>query len=273
LPPEALLLALAAAFLHAAWNVLLRGSDDIAARRNAVLVLSVVLFAPAAAATWSFHAAALPWAAASAALEALYFVLLVVAYRRHELSVVYPVARGSAPVLVLAISQAALGVSLSALSVVGVVAIAAGVVLVRGGAAGHRAQLALALAIGAAIAGYTLIDRDGVHRAAPLPYLELVLAGPAVVYALLIGRLRGRAALRAPLRPRTALLAVGTLGAYLLVLAALQRAPAAPVAAVREVSVVIATAAAAVFLHEPVGGRRLAGAALVTAGIAAVALG
>jgi len=176
-------------------------------------------------------------------------------------------------VLVLAISLAALGVSLSALSVIGVVAIAAGVVLVRGGAAGPRAQLALGLAIGVMIAGYTLIDREGVQRAAPLPYLELVLAGPAVVYAMLIGRLRGRAALKAQLRPRTALIAAGTLGAYLLVLAALQRAPAAPVAAVREVSVVIATGAAAAFLGEPVGRRRLGGAALVTAGIAAVALG
>src|SRR5690348_6610964 len=72
-PAEALALALAAAFLHAGWNVLLRGSADVAARTVAVLVLSVVLFAPAAAATWHVHAAALPYIAASSALEAVYF--------------------------------------------------------------------------------------------------------------------------------------------------------------------------------------------------------
>jgi uncharacterized membrane protein len=265
--------ALAAAVVHAGWNLLLAGERDAEAATAVALPIAVVLYAPIAAATWRVEASAVPYIAGSSVLEGMYFALLAAAYRRGELSVVYPVARGSAPVLVLAISLAALGVSLSALSVIGVVTVAAGVVLVRGGAAGPRTQLALGLAIGVAIAGYTLIDRDGVQRAAPLPYLELVLAGPAVVYALLIGRLRGGAALRAQVRPRTALIAAGTLGAYLLVLAALQRAPAAPVAAVREVSVVIATAAAAVFLGESVGRRRLAGAALVAAGIAAVALG
>jgi drug/metabolite transporter (DMT)-like permease len=270
----ALLFALAAALAHAGWNLLLAGERDAEAATAVALPIAVVLFAPVAAATWRVQGAAIPYVAGSAALELAYFALLAAAYRRGELSVVYPVARGSAPVLVLAISLAVLGVSLSAASVVGVVAIAAGVVLVRGGERGApRAQLLLGLAIGACIAGYTLIDRDGVQRAAPVPYLELVLAPPALAYALLIGRLRGRAALAAQLRPRTALIAIGTLGAYLLVLAALRRAPAAPVAAVREVSVVIAVAAAAVFLREPVGARRLGGAALVTAGIAAVALG
>src|SRR5437763_10699925 len=81
-PLEALLLALAAAFLHAGWNVLLRGSEDVAARTVVVLCLSVVLFAPVAAATWSVHARALPYIAASAVLEAVYFVLLIAAYRR-----------------------------------------------------------------------------------------------------------------------------------------------------------------------------------------------
>src|SRR3954452_25212620 len=93
-PPEALALALAAAFLHAAWNVLLRGSADVAARTTAVLVLSVVLFAIPAALTWDVHAAAVPYIAASAVLEAAYFALLVHAYRHRVLSVVYPVARG-----------------------------------------------------------------------------------------------------------------------------------------------------------------------------------
>ena len=76
MPLEALLLALSAAFLHAGWNVLLRGSEDVAARTVAVLCLSVVLFAPVAAATWSVHARALPYIAASAALEAVSYTHL-----------------------------------------------------------------------------------------------------------------------------------------------------------------------------------------------------
>ena len=126
MPAEALALALAAAFLHAGWNVLLRGSADVAARTVAVLVLSVVLFAPAAAATWRVHAAAIPYIAASSALEAFYFVLLTAAYRRRELSVVYPVARGSAPALVLAGTAAVLGRAVSGAQVAGVLLVAAG---------------------------------------------------------------------------------------------------------------------------------------------------
>src|SRR5205085_2155982 len=100
-PPEALAFALAAAVLHAGWNVLLRGSEDVEARTAVVLGLSVLLFAPVAVETWSVSWAVAPYVAASAAFEGAYFALLVVAYRRQALSVVYPIARGSAPLLVL----------------------------------------------------------------------------------------------------------------------------------------------------------------------------
>jgi drug/metabolite transporter (DMT)-like permease len=84
---------------------------------------------------------------------------------------------------------------------------------------------------------------------------------------------RGGAVLRRALKPATALTGIGFFGSYGLTLLALARAPAASVAAVREVSVLIATAAAARTLHEPVGLERMAGAALVVGGIAAIALG
>jgi drug/metabolite transporter (DMT)-like permease len=258
LPPEALLLALAAAFLHAAWNVLLRGSDDIAARRNAVLVLSVVLFAPAAAATWSFHAAALPWAAASAALEALYFVLLVVAYRRHELSVVYPVARGSAPVFVLIGAFHA-----TATQVAGVLLVSAGVLLVRGLHSGAEG-IGIGLLIGVTIAAYTLVDKQGLKHAAPIPYLEIVLL-PIAVYGVL------RGGIRAQLSVPTVVAALGSFGAYVLFLFALRLTAAPGVAAVRETSVVIGAALAALFLRERVTWVRFAGAAVVAAGVALLA--
>ena len=110
----ALGLALGAAFLHALWNVLLAGSRDSVAATGALLLFGVLLLAPAAL-LWAaaVSAEALPFVAASAVLELAYFVLLARAYRGGELGVVYPVARGSAPVLVLGAAVLGLGKGVS----------------------------------------------------------------------------------------------------------------------------------------------------------------
>ena len=268
---DALALALTAAFLHAGWNVFLGGSDDVEARTAVVLGLSVLFFAPVAAATWSVSWAVAPYVAASAALETVYFALLVVAYRRRELSVVYPIARGSAPLLVLLGSAVVLGRHVSAGAAVGVCLVAAGVVLVRGIRSGTEGVL-VALAIGCAIAGYTLVDKEGLRHAASLPYLELVLLPVALVAVPLVLTRRGAAALRAQLTPSAVVAAVASFGAYALVLAALRLAPAPEVAAVRETSVVIAAVFAGAFLRERVGPGRLSGAVAVAAGVALIAL-
>ncbi|HEU5216062.1 MAG TPA: EamA family transporter [Gaiellaceae bacterium] len=271
MPPEAFGLALGAAFLHAGWNVLLRGSADVEARTAVVLGLSVLIFAPVAAATWSVSWSVAPYVAASAAFEGLYFGLLVAAYRRRELSVVYPVARGSAPLLVLVGTAVVLGRHVSAAAAAGVCLVAVGVVLVRGIRRGAEGVL-VALAIGCAIAGYTLVDKDGLQHAAALPYLELVLVPVALVAVPVVAMRRGAAALRAQLTVSTLVAAVASFGAYALVLAALRLASAPEVAAVRETSVLIAALLAGTFLRERVGPERLAGAAAVTAGVALIAL-
>jgi drug/metabolite transporter (DMT)-like permease len=270
-PPEALALALAAAFLHAGWNVLLRGSGDVEARFAVVLGISLLLFAPVTAATWSVSWSVAPYVAASAALEGLYFALLIAAYRRRELSVVYPVARGSAPVLVLLGTVVVLGRQVSAGAAIGVCLVAAGVVLVRGIRRGAEGVL-VALAIGCAIAGYTLVDKEGLQHAASIPYLELVLLPVALVAVPLVAARRGTRALRAQLRWSTLVAAVGSFGAYALILAALRLAPAPEVAAVRETSVVIAALLAGTFLRERVSVGRLAGAVAVAGGVALIAL-
>ena len=271
MPPEALALALAAAVLHAGWNVLLRGSEDVKARTAVVLALSVLLFAPVAAATWSVSWAVAPYVAASAAFEGAYFALLVAAYRRRELSVVYPVARGSAPVLVLLGTVVVLSRHVSAWAAAGVCLVAVGVVLVRGIRRGAEGVL-VALAIGCAIAGYTLVDKDGLRHAAALPYLELVLLPVALVAVPVVAARRGAQALRAELGWSSLLTAAASFGAYALVLAALRLASAPEVAAVRETSVVLAALLAGTFLRERVGIERLAGAAAVAAGVALIAL-
>ncbi len=271
MPADALALALAAAFLHAGWNAFLRWSDDVEARTAVVLGLSVVLFAPVAAATWSVSWAVVPYVAASAALETVYFALLVVAYRRRELSVVYPIARGSAPLLVLLGTAVVLGRHVSVGAAVGVCLVAVGVVLVRGIRSGTEGVL-VALAIGCAIAGYTLVDKEGLQHAASLPYLELVLLPVALVTVPLVVARRGADTVRAQLTASTAGAAIASFGAYALVLAALRLAPAPEVAAVRETSVVLAAVLAGAFLREPVGAERFSGAAAVAAGVALIAL-
>jgi drug/metabolite transporter (DMT)-like permease len=260
-------LALAAAVLHAFWNLLLAGSRDTQATTVLVLGLSVVAAAPLAAITWDVERAALPYLAASAGLELAYFALLAAAYARAELSVVYPLARGGAPVFVL-LGAVLLGAAPSAGQIAGVLLVAVGVVLVRGLRGGDRAGTAFGLLIALCIAGYTLVDNGGIEHATPIAYLELVLLPVALAGAVSVGPERLRAAYRPLLLPA----ALAGFAAYALVLAALKLAPAAPVAAVRETSVVIAVALAGIVLRERVGPGRLAGAALVAAGVAILAV-
>lgn len=273
LPASAIALALGAAVLHAAWTLLLARAQDSEAATAMALLAAVVLFAPVAALTWDVDAAAIPYIVLSAAFELGFVVTLALALRAGRVGLVYPVSRGVAPVLVLVVSVTALGASISASQAIGVAVIAAGVVLVRGvsGEAGSRETL-LALACGACIAGYTLTDQRGLRHADPLPYLECVLALTLVFYAPLVLRLRGAAALKAERSLRTLLAGGFMFGAYLLVLAALRLAPAAPVAALRETSVVFATVFAYFVLGEPMARGRLIGAAVVVAGVATLAL-
>lgn len=173
--------------------------------------------------------------------------------------------------LVLLGAAVVLGRHVSAAAAIGVCLIAAGVLLVRGVTHGAEGVL-VALAIGCAIAGYTLIDKEGLHHAAALPYLELVLAPVGVVAVPVVVMRRGARAVRAELTPSTVAASVAAFGAYALVLAALRLAPAPEVAAVRETSIVLAPLLAAVFLREHVGLRRLAGATVVAGGVALIAL-
>jgi len=271
MPLDALALALASAVVHALWNLLTARAGESQIAAGIALAAGACAFAPVALLTWDVPWSVAPYVAASVALELAYLALLATAYQRAPLSVVYPVARGSAPVIVLAISVAALGVSLALGAAVGVLAVASGVLLVRGTARGAGGT-GLGLVVALCIAGYTLVDNAALAHASPVPYLEAVMVPTAVLYLAVAGALRGGRALLAEVRAPAIVAGLGMFGAYALALAALARTAAAPVAAVRESSVVIATALAAVVLHEPVGRRRIAGAALVVAGVAAIAL-
>ncbi len=269
MPISALALALGAAFLHAFWNLILAGARDIQAATAVALVAGIVAFAPVAALAWDAEPEVWPFLVATSMLQLTYFVLLTTAYGRAELSFIYPIARGAAPVLVLLAGAALLGYSASAAEVGGVLLVAAGVLLVRGlDRRASAGDLALALTIAACIAAYTLLDQRGIRYASPVVYQELSMILPTVGFLALTLRRRGPQAIRDAVGIASVAAGLATFGAYVLVLAALSRAPAASVAAVRETSVVIATALAAPVLHERVGAARLAGAVLVVVGVA-----
>lgn len=270
MPASAFVLALGSALLHAGWNAFAADADDPQAMTAAAVLAALALFAIPAALTWRVEAEALPYLAASTCVHGSYLLLLTAAYRRAELSLAYPLARGIAPPLVLLLAVVFTGADASAWQVAGVVAVGAGALLVRGAADGDALGVALALATGVAIAAYTILDKQGLEYASPLAYLELLLIGPCVMLVAVFGR-GGR--LRAHMDLRAVGQGSAMLGSYGLILVALTMAPAAPVAAVRESSVVFAVAIGALILHEQVGPRRAAGAAVVTLGLAAVSLG
>lgn len=268
MPLTALILALGSAVLHAVWNLLLGRAKDVQAATAATFLVSVTVALPFAVVWWHADRAVWPYAVASTLLESLYVVALAAAYRRSDVSLVYPLTRGLAPVLVLGFAVLWLGHRASAAEAVGVLLVATGVVLVRGlGARADAAALVWTVTIAATIAAYTLVDRAGIHRAGALTYFVLTLVGPCVVYTPLVGT----RAIRRELGWAVAAAGLANLGSFTLGLLALRHGTAAAVLAVRSSSVVIATALAGRLLAERVSRTRLAGSVLVFAGIALLA--
>jgi drug/metabolite transporter (DMT)-like permease len=247
------------------WNLLLAGARDSHAFAVVVLLVGALVGAPVSVFFWDFHPAVWPFVIASAALELLYFGLLAFAYTHAELSVVYPLARGLAPVLVLAGAVALTGADTTLRQVCGVVLVGAGIMFVRGIRGGRGAWLAVLIAC--AIASYTVVDKHGVAHASPVAYLEVMSTFTGIAYASIFVAFRGVRGLRAEVGWKSIGAGIGTFAAYACVLAALQLASAASVAAVRESGVLVATALAAVFLHERVTPWRAGGAGLVVAGV------
>jgi drug/metabolite transporter (DMT)-like permease len=282
--PLALILLLAAATLHAAWNLLVRGAEDRlvftwwALVIVSPLALPVLLAGPALRGVW-------PFALASAALEAGYFATLAVAYGRGDFSLVYPIARGAAPLLLATGAALFLGERLSPGGLIGLTVLAAGLAVVGGAAAWRRAPgiggsggsrgVGWALGVALFIALYSLVDSAAVRRFPPAPYTILVFALTALLAAPPLLLLRGGRAVGAEWRRswrRIPLVGGFSLFSYVLVLQAYQIAPVAYVGAVREVSVVLAALAGWRLLGEGFGPSRTVGALLVFAGIVLIAL-
>src|SRR6478736_845308 len=231
---------------------------------------------------------------ASGVVEAAYFILLAAAYRRGDLSVVYPVARGTAPLLAVAIGVGLFGERLGVAGSLGVIALLAGflllqrpwraIALARSGSADARKAVAdsailFALATGVMIATYTAIDRVGTQQMDVLVYAAILWATCSIVLVLWVAFVAGGDLLRyGPAAARRA--AVGgwlTLIAYLCILVALSVAPLSGVAPLRESATVFAAAWGSVRMGEATDRseavRRIGASVLIVGGALLLAVG
>ena len=241
-------MAIVAAAFHGTWNVLVKVSGDpIATFRRATAMAAVVATISLVPAWLIFGRPSLtPGAAAlavlSSFLETAYLWLLSTAYRRGDLSAVYPIARGSAPLLSVAVGLVLLGERLSAAQLLGVALLLVGILSVTVAQARGRATVP-ALLTGVAIAAYSSVDRIGVRMATPWLYAWLLFTLMAIELPLTIWvasalKLYRQPETPPPTRSQAAVIGVFFWAGYFLVLWALSLAPLAVVAPVREVAIV-----------------------------------
>jgi uncharacterized membrane protein len=285
-----------AAVLHAAWNILLKTAGDPLWTATVGLAVSSAVLVPLVAVGWlaagqpSIPAEAWLIGIVSGGVEVAYFVFLAAAYRRGDLSVVYPVARGSAPLFAVVIGVVILGERLPPGAWAGVALLVAGLLLVqrpwrllRAAAAAHdRSAAGFALATGTMIATYTALDRVGVQLAPAWFYAGILWPAGALgllAVAWVRPRIAGGRYEPPPAtldRPRAIAGGMLTLAAYGFVLAALARAPLSIVAPLRESAVVLVSTWGALRLREATGrgeaAGRITGSALILAGTAALAI-
>jgi len=287
-PLGALALILISAVLHASWNLIAKHNRGSSLFFFQALVAATVIFLgpfivlliqnPFPPQGWI-------WIILTGIIHSFYFGTLATAYRRADLSVAYPIARGLGPALVLVVAVGILREPVSALGVTGVLAVILGIYTINIQRNQSRSWLApiqaltrpegrYAAATGISIAAYTLIDNQGVSVIHPLVYIyfmyALSIVGMLIIFAV---RPPDWTALRQP-RPwvQAAALAVLSITAYSLVLFALTIAPTPYVSAARELSIVIGALLGILFLGEPLRRERIGGAVLVAAGVAMIAV-
>jgi uncharacterized membrane protein len=288
------------AVMHLAWNVRLKtAGDPLRAATIGMLAGSVVILPLGFAVWWIGGRVALPaqgiaLGLVSGVVEAAYFIFLAAAYRRGDLSVVYPLARGTAPLLAVFIGVVLLGERLGVAGSLGVIALIIGflwlqrpwraIAIARAGGTGARKAAAdsailYALATGVMIATYTAIDRVGTRQIEPIPYAAILTVTCSVLLLTWVALVAGGDLLRyGPEAARRA--AVGgwlTLAAYLCILVALSVAPLSGVAPLRESATVFAAAWGAVRMGEasdrPEAARRIGASVLIVGGALLLAVG
>jgi drug/metabolite transporter (DMT)-like permease len=282
MPILAIALLLTSAALHALWNLILKQSPIkyIAMGWQVIIggiISSVFLFFTGLPprSMWLY-------AVTSTVLEAIYFVLLSFAYSDHDFSLVYPVARGAAPALVVLWSLLFLHEIPSIGGFIGIATIICGLVII--GATGffqpHEIKpqfkgIAVALLIALIISIYTLVDGYAVKHGPALPYgLTMFTLMPVLTSPVILRRYGWGQFVKATRTQPSRLILVGFLGviAYLFALFAYSLAPVNYSEAIREVSVVLGAFAGWKFLGEKLGKVRILGAGVIFAGIVLIAV-
>jgi drug/metabolite transporter (DMT)-like permease len=263
-------LALFAAVLHATWNAVLRtGSDRL--RSVTVMSFATTLVAiPFAIVLPLPLAAAWPYLVLSPCLQVCYSVFLVHAYRYGALGQVYPIIRGSVPLLVTLGGFLATGQRLSPAALTGVVLVALGIMsLALGRHRASKASIVLALVTAMFIAGYTTTDAIGVrHAGNARTYAAWIFLIYGVLMPAAFIALRGTLTLdiRSPETLKALAGGVVSLMAYGAVISALALGPVGPISALRETSVVFAALIGRIFLGEALTVRRVTACAVVALG-------
>lgn len=287
MPPAILLLLLIAALMHATWNVLLKTAADPLRTAGRGMLVGTGFLVPIALAGWLVSGQpAIPddaWrlAVLSGVLEAAYFVFLSAAYRRGDLSLVYPIARGSAPVLSVGVGVLILGERLELPGWIGVGFLLAGILALQKPWAvfrrssqmpRHVREAALfALLTGVTIASYSAVDRDGARLVNPLFYAGMLWLFTTIFLTGWIGLVVRRERDRASAGPvddagpvggilsrpwlRAGIGGLITVAAYLFVLVAYRYAPLTAVAPLRESAIVIISGWGSFRLKEARGRR------------------
>lgn len=288
MPLSALGLLLLAAVLHALWNLLVKRAGEKQIFTWWAIVIGALGFTPLV-----FFGTALPgrvWSfvLASAAMEAVYFIALTLAYKLGDFSLVYPLARGTAPALLAIWAALFLGERPTPLGLLGLGVLLLGLLVVGSGAwwSQRKAASASWLAIGAAllvalaISIYTTIDGAAVRlvgsaQSAVVLYTVVVLGMSAVLTAPVVLARYGPKLMLAEWRAnglRIVVVGVLSMLTYVLVLLAYTLAQVNYAGAIREVSVVFGALAGWLWLGEGFGAQRAAGAVLIFAGILVIAL-
>lgn len=273
------LLILCAAVAHASWNAVVKNAADSLVMQAVIIAVSAVIALPFALAlpfpgpeTWGYILAGVT-------VHGVYFAFLVKAYEIGDFGHVYPVARGTGPMIVAVVAAMFLGEALTLAQYAGVALVSLGILslaLTAPGAGGAR-TLRYALAVGLTIATYTVIDGLGA-RSGPEPFAFiawLLVLSAAPIGALALWRRGIGVAVAAARRQLLRGLAAGTVAGlgYAIVLWAYSVGALAAVAALRETSVIFAALIGAVLFGEPFGRRRILAASIVAAGVIAINLG
>ena len=264
---------LGAALMHAGWNALVRiGSAKV----TTMLILTLVQggIGVAIALTRDFPAFAIwPWLAASGVFHAGYKLFLAFAYEQGDLSRVYPIARGAAPLVVLAVSSIMLDEGLRPLDIAAVLVLGLGILTMgRGAVLSGESRKLVPLALGSALmtAGYSLVDGMGARVSGDaVTYVAWLFILDAALFTPVTMALRGPSVLRAP--PGAwrlgALAAVFSYGAYAVAVWAMTEAPIALVTALRETSILFAVLIGWLVFGERMDRVKAVAAALILAGV------